>query len=795
MTVPLKITPRAISYLIKLTASVWISLSPALRATTTDDPSSHVIWLKTPATHFYESTPIGNGRLGGMIFGGVDDEKIVVNESGMWSGSPQDSDRKDAAKYLPQIKQLLIEGKNDEASKLVNAHFTCLGPGSKGEEYGTYQLLGFLHLISKSELKSAAVTNYHRELDLNTAISKVTYTKDGINFCRTTFASAPDQAIVIKITANKARAISLDIVLDRQERYRVSNPDTSSLLMVGQLADGKEGISGVSYATYIKAFNDEGTLTSESNALHISHASSVTLILTAATNIKTFAGRHTDNPANAALADLHSAESQSYEMLLARHIKDYQSYYNRVVLELGKTDQPISTQSTPDRLYLLSKGGTDQSLETLYFNFGRYLLISSSRPGGLPANLQGIWADALKCPWRGDWHLNVNVQMNYWPAEICNLSDLHEPLFSLIKSLQEPGSKTAKLYYNAPGWVAHTITNPWGFTSPGESASWGSSTSASAWLCEHLWDHYLYTQDNEFLKEAYPILKGSSEFYADMLIEEPSHHWLVTAPSNSPENSYILPTGEHLNVCMGPTIDQQIVRYLFSACIQASEILNKDPEFRSKLKDKLSRLAPTRVSSSGRIMEWLDDYKESDIHHRHVSHLWGLYPGNEITIESTPQLATAARKSLEVRGDSGTGWSLAYKLNLWARLHDGDHAEKILLRQLHLVGVSDMNYKDGGGTYPNLFDAHPPFQIDGNFGASAGIAEMLVQSTPDLIELLPALPSTWTEGRVYGLKARGNITVNITWHNGKVVNYQLTSPKPSYINLKVNGIIKRVLAD
>ena len=790
-------TPKSLYYplyfLLQLTLSLTLNCKTQLEASPLIDKPSQIIWLKEPAKYFYESTPLGNGRLGALIFGQVDDEKIVINESGMWSGSPQDSDRNDAAQYLPKIKELLIEGKNAEATKLVNAHFTCQGKGSRSEQYGTYQLLGLLHLQTQSRAAGSPVLNYRRELDLSTAVSSITYIQNGIHFCRTAFVSAADQVLVVKITADRPHSISIDAKLDRQENYTTTGLDESSLMISGQLPDGKSGKDGVSYAACVKAFASGGTVSCTSNILHINDANSVTILVTAATDIKTFAGRHTQNVKEATMADMLEAEKKNYDTLIGAHILDYQKYYNRVHLELGKTTKEISMQATPDRLISLAKGIQDQSLETLYFNFGRYLLISSSRPGGLPANLQGIWADTLVCPWHADWHLNVNVQMNYWPAEICNLSDLHEPLFSLIKSLQIPGTKTARLYYNSKGWVAHTITNPWGFTSPGESASWGSSTSASAWLCEHLWDHYLYTQDKDFLKEVYPQLKGSAQFYADMLIEEPIHNWLVSAPSNSPENSYILPSGERLSVCMGPTIDQQIIRYLFSACIEASELLNQDSKFRTILLDKRSRLAPTQIASDGRIMEWLKEYKEAEVHHRHVSHLWGLYPGNEITTENTPELAKAARKSLEVRGDAGTGWSLAFKLNLWARLHDGDHAEKILMRQLHLVGVSGMNYKDGGGTYPNLFDAHPPFQIDGNFGASAGIAEMLVQSTQQLIELLPALPSTWSEGSVSGLKARGNITVDITWYAGRVVSYSIKSPTPFYVNVKFNGEIHHIL--
>src|SRR5882724_8939961 len=589
---------------------------PLFAAENKSVPSETTIWFDAPVKNFTESSPLGNGRLGAMMFGGVDDERIVLNESSVWSGSRQDADRPDAYKVLPEIQKLLLAGKNPEAEALVNANFTCKGPGSGGGQYGCYQVLGNLHLSFLPGDTNLPVTNYRRKLNLNDAMATVEFNRGGVKFDREMFSSAPDQVMVLRLSADKPGQISFDAQLDRPERFGTTGDGDNGLLMTGQLDNGTDG-KGVKYVARIRVLNRGGKVFVHENVLSVSNADEVVLLIAAGTDYQGFAGRQTKDPWLATLSDLNLAAKKSFKSLREAHVADYQKYFQRVSLQLEPLDAVAAEKPINERLKTAENSPGDPSLAALHFNFGRYLLISS---------------------------------------------------------LQEPGAKTAHDYYAARGWVAHVIANPWGFTSPGEGASWGATTGGSAWLCQHLWDHYLFTRDKNFLQWAYPIMKGSARFYADLLIEEPKHHWLVIAPANSPENGFRMADGRTAAVCMGPTVMQQMVRYLFGACIESSKILGVDGDFRNELIAKTARLAPNQIGSDGRLMEWLEQYQEPEPQHRHVSHLWGLYPGDEISPATPPDMAQAARKTLEARGDDGVGWSLAYKAALWTRLGDGNHA-------------------------------------------------------------------------------------------------------------------------
>jgi len=737
----------------------------------------------SPAKQFTESVPLGNGTLGAMVFGGTNVERIVLNEKSMWSGGVQDPNRHDAHKYLPEIQKLLQEEKNEEAQKLLQQHFVCAGKGSgfgngAHVKYGSYQVLSDLFLQWTDT--NSVVTNYSRKLELDKAIGIVEWRRNGIQFKEEIWVSAPQQVIVIRLTADKKNSLNFILEMKRKERASFSSA-SNSITMKGQL-DGGDGDAGINFAAYAKVITPKGSVLPINGGLVVNADKQCIIIISAHTDLN-WPNVETRGPAPlpVAMKYVNAAAAMRVEALLQNHIADYQSLFDRCSLQFtSKENDSVKNMTTEQRLIRYANGSSDVNLPALYFNFGRYLLISSSRSKGLPANLQGLWAEEYQTPWNGDYHLDINVEMNYWPAEITNLAMCHLPLIEFVSELVKPGHQTSKAYYNGKGWVAHVISNPWKFTAPGEGADWGSTLTGGSWLCEHLWEHYIFNPDKKYLEKIYPVLKGAAQFYTSILITDPKTGWLVTAPSNSPENTYILPNGFHGQTTMGPTMDMQIGRELLSNTIAAANILGVDKKWSDSLFKLKSKLAPNQISpSTGGIQEWIGDYKEADPHHRHVSQLYGLYPYDEINRE-TPELQRAAVKTLLRRGDEATGWSRAWKINFWARLDSGDHALKLFKGLLQpAFQSSQISMTEGAGTYPNLFCAHPPFQIDGNFGGTAGIAEMLLQSNGknNVIRFLPALPTDneWQNGKITGMCTRNGFTVDFNWENGKVKQATITS--------------------
>ncbi|MES2378285.1 MAG: glycoside hydrolase family 95 protein [Bacteroidota bacterium] len=740
-----------------------------------------------PAVTWEETLPLGNGRLGMMPNSGISTEKIVLNDITLWSGSPQDANNYEAYKKLPEIRDLLLAGKNVEAQNLIDKDFVCTGKGSGGRQWGCFQTLGDLNLqFDYGNADAAKFANYQRELSLNNAVATSSYQIGDVIYKREYFTSFSGDVDVIKLSASRPGKLNFSIGLSRKERSTTSIIG-NTLQMEGRLDNGTDG-NGMQYIANVKAKLTGGTLTADVNSLVIKNATEVIIYLSATTDFK-------DTNFKAIMArNLANAMKKPYTLLKQEHTAKFKKLFDRVSIDLGKGND---NEPTDQRLMSFHNNPTnDNQLPVLFYQYGRYLSICSTRVGLLPPNLQGLWANQIHTPWNGDYHLDVNVQMNHFPVEVSNLSELNLPLAELVRGLVKNGERTAKAYYNADGWVAHVITNIWGFTEPGESASWGITKAGSGWLCSNLWDHYAFTDDKAYLKSIYPILKGSAQFYNSILFKDPKSGYMVTIPSSSPENSFVMPdgSGRHASICIGATIDNQIMRELFANVITASETLGLDADFRNQLKKRLTEIPPAGIiSKDGRIQEWLEDYKETEPTHRHISHLYGIYPASEITADGTPELAEAARKTLNVRGDDGPSWSIAYKQLFWARLHDGNQAFKLFHEMMKPVKGTGINYSAGGGIYPDLLSAGPPFQIDGNFGAEAGIAEMLIQSHEGYINLLPAIPDHWkATGNVKGLKARGNFTVDMQWKDGKIIAYKITSPQAKKVKVKINGTIKLV---